>query len=176
MMLQTHHLKWQCKPKAGKETILTGKEGSHYAIMLIWNFIVNRTGYSKRFYKIHLFPIFLMFDLFFIYYWDSPGQKRKLKCPKVYEILDYIATVIAALTLSCHTNTITQNLTTMHSLQLKIRNICIRFFWNQKILFLDVKETSNFKQVIGYIIVNKIACCDSSFLLDSLSKANIFFQ
>ena len=64
----------------------------------------------------------------------------------------------------------------MHSLQLKIRNICIRFFWNQKILFLDVKETSNLKQVIGYIIVNKIACCDSSFLLDSLSKANIFFQ
>ena len=49
-----------------------------------------------------------MFDLFFIYYWDSPGQKCKLKCPKVYDILDYIATVIAALTLSCHANTITQ--------------------------------------------------------------------
>ena len=94
--------------KSGEGNNFNGKEGSHYAIMLSWNFIVNRTGYSKRFYTIHLFPIFLMFDLFFIYYWDSPGQKCKLKCPKVYEILDYIATVIAALTLSCHANTITQ--------------------------------------------------------------------
>ena len=59
---------------------------SHYLIMLHWNFIVSLTGYCKRFYRIHLFPIFLLFDLFCIYYWDWQGQKCKLTCSKDFEI------------------------------------------------------------------------------------------
>ena len=43
------------------------------------------TGYCRKFYRIPLFPIFLLFYLFCIC-WDWQGQKCKLKCPKIYEI------------------------------------------------------------------------------------------
>ena len=59
---------------------------SHYIIVLHWNFIVSLTGYCKRFHRIYLFPIILLFSLFCIYYWEWQGQKCKLMCPKVYEI------------------------------------------------------------------------------------------
>ena len=69
----------------GQGVILMGKESSRYVRLLYWNFIVSLTGYCKRFYRIPLFLIFLLFYLFCIY-WDWQGQKCKLKCPKVYKI------------------------------------------------------------------------------------------
>ena len=42
-------------------------------------------GYCKRFYRIPLFTIFMLFYLFCIY-WDWQGQRCKLKCRKVYGI------------------------------------------------------------------------------------------
>ena len=57
-----------------------GSEVSHYVILLYWNFIVSLTGYCKRFYRIPLFPIFLLFYMLCIY-WDWQGQKCKLKWP-----------------------------------------------------------------------------------------------
>ena len=45
--------------------------------------------------------------------------------------LNHVVTVIAALTLSCDTNTITKNLA-IHLLQLKIHNTWMKFFWSQK--------------------------------------------
>ena len=43
------------------------------------------TGYCKRFYRIPLFTMFILFYLFCIY-WDWQEQKCKLKWRKVYEI------------------------------------------------------------------------------------------
>ena len=47
--------------------------------LLCWNFIVSLTEFCKRFYKIRLFPILLLFYLFCIY-WHWQGQKCNLKC------------------------------------------------------------------------------------------------
>ena len=87
------------------------------------------TGYCKRFYRMHLFSIFLLFHLFCIYYWDWQGQKCKLKYSKILRLtLNYIVTVIAGLTLSYDPNTITQKPQRMHLLQLKTHNIWMKFF------------------------------------------------
>ena len=53
--------------------------------LLYWNFIVSLTEYSKRFYRLPIFPIFLLFHLFCIY-WDWQGQKFQLRCPTIHEI------------------------------------------------------------------------------------------
>ena len=71
--------------------------------------------------------------------------------------LIYIVTVISACTHSCDTNTFTRNLTRLHLLQLKIHNIWLKFFWNQKFSHLDIKEISGLKP-IDYIIFNKTVC------------------
>ena len=57
-----HHLGWQYKPQRGG-AVLMGKGGS----LPYWKFIVNLTGYCKKLYSIHLFPILLLFYLFCIY-------------------------------------------------------------------------------------------------------------
>ena len=105
-----------------------GKGGSHYLILLYWNFIVCLTGYCKRFYRIPLFPIFLLSYLFCIY-WVWQGQKCKLKCPKIYEVISEL-TVISAWTHSRDTSAFTHNLTRIDLLQLKIHDIWMKFFWN----------------------------------------------
>ena len=75
---------WQCKPQEGGAISMGKGVGfSLYVILLYWNFV---TGYCKRFYRIPPFPKFLLFHLFCIY-WDWQGQKGKLECPKVYEII-----------------------------------------------------------------------------------------
>ena len=59
-------------------------------------------------------------------------------------------------------------------LQLKIHNIWMKFFWNQKIR-LGIKEISTLKPYIELSLLKLFAdICDSSFLLDYLSKANLF--
>ena len=87
----------QSKPQEGG-AILMGKEGEALTIciLLCWNFA---TGYCKRFYRIPLFPKFLLFHLFCIY-WDWQSQKCKLECPKVYDI-NHIVAVISACTHPC---------------------------------------------------------------------------
>ena len=126
-----------------------GKGGTHFVILPYLNFNVSRTGYCKKCYRIALFPIFLLFCLFCIY-WDLQDQKCKLKCPKIYEINSEL-TENSACTHSCDTNTFTHNLTRIHLLQLKIRNICNKCFWN------PFRHNFNPK-VIGYFIFNKIVC------------------
>ena len=74
----------------------------------------------------YLFPIFLLFYLFCIY-WDWQGQKCKLKAPKIYEISSEL-TVISACTHPYNTNTFTRNLIRINLLQLKIHNIWMIFF------------------------------------------------
>ena len=97
------------------------------------------TGYCKRFYRMNLFSIFLLFPLFCIYYWDWQGQKCKLKYPKILRLtLNYIVTVIAALTLSYDPNTITQKAQKYE----KTHNIWMKFFWNKKIFHVNIKEIS----------------------------------
>ena len=63
----SHHLGWQCKPQG--VTIFMGKRGSHYVILLYWNFIVSLAGYLNYItYRIlPLFSILLLFYLFCIY-------------------------------------------------------------------------------------------------------------
>ena len=72
--------------------------------------------------------------------------------------LNYIVIVNAALTLSCYTNNINKKSLRIYLLQLKIHNIWMKFFWNQKNFHLDIKKVSTLKQVIGYIIFNKTVC------------------
>ena len=91
------------------EVILIGPGGSHYVILLYWDFIVSLTGHCKRLYRIPLFPIFLLFYLFCIYC-DWQGQKCKLHGPKIYEINSEL-TVISGCTHFFDTNTFTHNLT-----------------------------------------------------------------
>ena len=47
--------------------LFIGKGGSHYVMVLYLNFIACPTGYCKRFYRIPVFTILLLFDLFCIY-------------------------------------------------------------------------------------------------------------
>ena len=67
-----------------------------------------------------------------------------------------------------------QNLRRIHLLQLKIHNIWIKFFWNQKNFHLSIKEISTLKYNKLFSIKLSSDIGDSSFLLDSLSKAKIF--
>ena len=87
----SHRLGWQCKPQGG--TIFMGKRGSHYVILLYWNFIVSLTGYCKLFYRI--LPLFLILLLFYLFciYWDWQGQKCHLKWPKKFMRLTLIYSV-----------------------------------------------------------------------------------
>ena len=96
--------------------------------------------------------------------------------------LNYVCTVISACTHLCNTNTFTH---ISQKLQLKINNIWMEFFWNQKIFHLGIKEISILKSCINYynklVLINKLMklsadISDSSFLLDSLSKAKIYLN
>ena len=133
---------------------------SHYLIMLHWNFIVNLTGYCKRFYRIHLFPIFLLFDLFFIYYWDWQGQKCKLTCSKDFENNSELYR-----NCNCCLNTFLWY--KHHYAKTSQKYICCNWKfiiseWSfseiKKKFHLDIKEISNLKLVIGYVIFNKTVC------------------
>ena len=89
--------------------------------------------------------------------------------------LNYIITVISDCTHSYHTNTFTHNLTRVHLLQLKIHNIWMKFFWNQKVFHLAIKEISTLKSLYKLFLIKLSAdISDSSFVLDSLSKAKTF--
>ena len=111
---------WQSKTQGGAggwggKGFLWGRVGgSHYVIVLCWNFIfkiVSLTVYCKRFYKIPLFTILLLFYLFCIY-WEWQDQKCNLKCPKVSEITTelYFFSVICTCIHTCDTNTFTHGL------------------------------------------------------------------
>ena len=63
----------------------------------------------------------------------------------------------------------------IHLLQLKIQNIWMKFFWNQKVFHLVIKEISTLKSWYQLLLIKLCAdISDSSFVLDSLSKAELF--
>ena len=128
--------------------------------MLHLNFAVSLTGYLKRSHRKHLLPIFLLFDLFFIYYLDWQRQKCKLKCLKCLEIYsEFYRNCNCCLKPFLLIQTLLpKNLRRIHLLQLKTHNIWMKFFWKHKIFHLDIKEISTLKQVIGYITFNKTVC------------------
>ena len=147
--------------------------------------MLSLTGYYKRFYRIPLFTILLLFYLFYIY-WDWQSQKCDLKCPKVFEINTELCVYCNfCLYPSLQYEHLYPHLTKIHLLQLKINNIWMEFFWNQKIFHLGIKEISTVKSCINYfnklVLINKLIklsadISDNSFLLDSLSKAKIYLN
>ena len=83
--------------------------------------------------------------------------------------------VTSAFTHPCDTNTFTHSLTRIHLMQLKIHNIWMKFFWNQKVFHLAIKEISTLKSLYKLFLIKLSAdISDSSFVLDSLLKAKIF--
>ena len=75
----------------------------------------------------------------------------------------------------CGTSIFTHSLTRTHLLQLKIHNIRMKFFWNQKIFRLAIKEISTLRSLYKLFSIKLSAdISDSSFVLDSLSKAKTF--
>ena len=96
--------------------------------------------YCKRFYRITLFPIFLLWYLFCIY-WDWQRQKGNLKYTKVYEITSELHCYWnLCFSHFCNTNTFTYNLTRINLFQLEICNIWIKIFWSpQDFLFRHTK-------------------------------------
>ena len=86
-----------------------------------------------------------------------------------------VCTVISDCTFPCDVNTFTHNLARMHLLRLKIHNIWMKFFWSQKIFHLIIKEISTLKSYIKLFLIKlSVDMSDSSFFLDSLSKAKLF--
>ena len=71
--------------------------------------------------------------------------------------LNYSVMEISAYTHPCDTNTFTHSLTRTNLLELKIHNIWMKFFWNQNVFHLDIKDISTLKSYIG-IIFNKTVC------------------
>ena len=128
--------------------------GSHYVILLYWNFIVSLTGYSKIFYRtpLSLSLYYCCFTYFVFIEIGSKAKKCHLKCPKVTSMrltLKYsVCTIISACTHLCDTTTFTHSLTRMLLFQLKIHNIWMEYFWNQKIFHLSIKEISTLKSYI----------------------------
>ena len=83
--------------------------------------------------------------------------------------------IISACTHPCDTVTFTHSLTRIHLLQLKIHNIWMKFFWNQKVFHVAIKEISTLKSLYKLFLIKLSAdISDSSFALDSLSKAKLF--
>ena len=116
---------WQCKSqKWGGNFNLEVVGFSLYVILLCWNFV---TGYWKISYTIPPFSIYLLFHLFFVY-WDWQDQKCQLKYPKVYEINSelYFNCNFCLYPSLWYTNNFIHNLTRIHLLQLKIRNIWMK--------------------------------------------------
>ena len=75
--------------------------------------------------------------------------------------------VISAFTHPCDTNTFTDIVTRIHLLQLKIHTIWMKF--------LAIKEILTLKSLRKLFLIKLPAdISDSSFILDSLSKAKIF--
>ena len=141
-----------------------GRRGSYYVILLHWNFIVSLTGYCKLSYRmLPLFPILLLFYLFCIY-GDLQGQKCHLKCPKVYEIYFMVIWWV-----------ILYGNFWLYPLQRKIHDIWMKFFWNQKVFHLAMKEISTLKSLYKSFSIKLSADINnSSFVLHSLWKAKIF--
>ena len=97
--------------------------------------------------------------------------------------LNYVCTVISACTYPYNTNTFTHISQKCIYCNWKLTISEWSFFWNQKIFHLGIKEISTVKSCINYfnklVLINKLIklsadISDSSFLLDSLSKAKIF--
>ena len=107
----------------------------------------------KRFYRITLLTILLLFYLLYIYWNWQQGQKYNLKYPKVTSMIltmNYsVSTIISTCTHPCDINT--HSLTRMHLLQLKTHNIWMEYFWNQKVFLLGIKEISTLNSYIIYI-------------------------
>ena len=83
--------------------------------------------------------------------------------------------VISASTHPCDTNTFIHSLTRIHLLQLKIHNIWMRFFGNQTVFHLAIKEISTIKSLYKLFLIKLSAdISGSSFVLDPLWKAEIF--
>ena len=83
--------------------------------------------------------------------------------------------VIPACTHPCDTITFIHSLTRIHLLQLKFHNIWMKFFWSQKVFHLTIKEVSTLKSLYKLFLIKLFSdISDSSFLLDSWSKAKIF--
>ena len=72
---------WQSKPLVGGGNF--NGEGWRVPLYVVLK-LYCLTRYCKRFYRIFLFSIFMLFYLLCIY-WDWQGQNCKLKCPKIYE-------------------------------------------------------------------------------------------
>ena len=119
------------------------------------------TGYCKRFYRIPLFPIFLLFHLFCIY-WNWQGKKCKLEYANVYEI-NYIVTVISACTHPCgiykrlypqprkNTFIATEN-SYLNEVLLKSKHFLFRHS-NVSIFYLEISTLK------PYFIFNETVCC-----------------
>ena len=117
--------------QAIRGTISMGKRSFHYVSLLYWNFILSLPGYCKLFYRIlTLFLIYMLFYLFCIY-WDWQSQKCH----------------------PCDTNTFTHSLIRIHLLQLKIHNIWMKFFWNQKVFHSAIKEISTQKSLYKSFLI-----------------------
>ena len=126
-----------------------GNGGSHYVLLLYWNFIVNLTGYCKRFYRITLFPILLLFYLFVSIEFGKAKSTVWSVLKFMRLTLNYsVCTVISSCTHHCDTNNFSHSLTRIHLLQLKIQNIWMKLFWNQKIFHWGIKEISTLKSLI----------------------------
>ena len=72
--------------------------------------------------------------------------------------LNYTVTVISACTNPGDTNTFTHNRKRIHLFQLKIHNVWMKFFWNQKISHLVRNKRNVNPKVIGYIIFSETVC------------------
>ena len=115
------------------------------------------TWYCKRFYRIPLFTIFILFYLFCIY-WDWQEQKCKLKFRKVYEI---------NFELYCNCNFCLYSFLRYKQLYLRSHKNTFVAAENPYLneVFLKSKNSDiqtlqrNFNpKVIGHIIFNKVVC------------------
>ena len=131
---------------------------SRYIILLYWNLIISLTGNCKRFCRIHIFTILLLFYLFCIY-WDWQGQKCNLKRLRFIRLtLNYsVCTVISACTHPCDTNTFTYSLRRTHLLKLKINKVWMEIFWNKKFFHLCIKKISTLKPQLYKLFLIKLS-------------------
>ena len=82
--------------------------------------------------------------------------------------------VISACTRPCDATIFTSSVRRIHLLQQKIL-IWMKAFWYRKVFHLDIKEISTQSHIYKLFLIKLFAdISDSSFFLDSLSKAEIF--
>ena len=121
--------------------VLLGREGSHYGILLYWNFIVSLTGYCEGFYRILLFTILLLFTYFVSIEIGKAKSAIQIVLKSMRLTLSY--SVCIAMSTPCDTNTFPHTSTRIHLFQLKIHNIWMEFLWNQKFFHLCIKKYFN---------------------------------